>query len=299
MNQVIEASHLSKKYRSKFALSDCNISIPKGHVVGLVGPNGAGKTTLIQIAVGLISTYDGEIQVLGGSPGKDSEHISKVGFVAQDSPLYNQYTVGDHLNFGKWLNPNWDQESALARIERLDLNMKQKVGSLSGGERAQLALTIAVSKRPELLILDEPVASLDPLARRTFLQFLMEDVASNGISVLMSSHLVSDLERVCDYLIVLVSSRVQLAAPVDELLLNHKRLICKRRSASELPNNVEVIEQSHTDTQSSFIAKVNGQIWNREIEEENIGLEDLVLAYMSTDKANLSSSKVRNLQRKK
>ena len=158
-------------------------------------------------------------------PSDDPAQLARVGFVAQDTPTYARLSVEDHLAMGAHMNPQWDDAFARQRIDELDLDPRQRAGTLSGGQRAQLALTLAVAKRPEFLVLDEPVASLDPLARREFLQSLMEVVVEHGVSVLLSSHLVADLERVCDYLVVLVSSRVQVAGEVDELLATHHRLI--------------------------------------------------------------------------
>jgi ABC-type multidrug transport system, ATPase component len=169
------------------------LSIPEGKVVGLVGPNGAGKTTLLSLAVGLLTPTRGSITVLAGRPGDGPAQLEKVGFVAQDTPAYAGLSVGKHLLMGAYLNANWDQELARDRIDQLGLDPRQKAGSLSGGQRAQLALTMAIAKQPELLLLDEPLASLDPLARREFLQGLMEIVASHGISVMLSSHLIADL----------------------------------------------------------------------------------------------------------
>src|SRR5262249_2313622 len=186
------------------ALSDCTLSIPPGRVVGLVGPNGAGKTTLLQIAVGLQQPTAGTIEVLGGAPASGAAQLARVGFVAPDTPTYANMSIADHLRFGEHMTPGWAAGLADERIAKLGLDRRQKAGKLSGGQRAQLALPLAIAKRPDLLVLDEPVASLDPLARREFLQSLMEFVADHGASVILSSRLVSDLERVCDYLILLV-----------------------------------------------------------------------------------------------
>jgi ABC-2 type transport system ATP-binding protein len=216
------------------ALSDCTLSIPAGHVVGLVGPNGAGKTTLLQIAAGLLPPTSGTIEVLGERPASGSAQLARVGFVAQDTPTYSGLSIADHLRFGAHTNAGWDQRLADERIATLGLDPAQKAGKLSGGQRAQLALTLAVAKRPELLILDEPVASLDPLARREFLRSLMASIADDGASVILSSHLVSDLERVCDYLIVLVDSRVRVAGEVEELLGTHHRVTGPRDHAGDL-----------------------------------------------------------------
>jgi ABC-2 type transport system ATP-binding protein len=278
---VLQAESLSKRYGRRPALADCTLSIPPGHVVGLVGPNGAGKTTLLQIAVGLLSPTSGTIEVLGGQPAAGPAQLAKVGFVAQDTPTYAGLSIADHLRFGAHTNPGWDQNLADDRIAKLGLDPTQKAGKLSGGQRAQLALTLAIAKRPDLLILDEPVASLDPLARREFLQSLMAFIADHGASVILSSHLVSDLERVCDYLIVLVASRVRVAGEVEDLLASHYRLTGVRHDPADLPPGVEVIEASHTDRQSTLIVRSDTPIDDPTMTVEQITLEDLVLAYMT------------------
>jgi ABC-2 type transport system ATP-binding protein len=277
---VLDAQGLGKRYRKRWALRDCTLQVPAGRVVGLVGPNGAGKTTLLHLAVGLLQPSAGSVGVLGARPAENPAQLGRVGFVAQETPLYATLSVADHLKLGGWLNPGWDARAAERRIDQLGLDRKQRAGKLSGGQRAQLALTLAIAKRPELLVLDEPVASLDPLARHEFLQHLMEAVADDGVSVVLSSHLVSDLERVCDYLIVLVGSRVQVAGDVDELLACHHRLIGPRRDAAHLPSDQQVIEASHTDRQSTLLVRSDGPILDPAWTVEQIGLEDLVIAYM-------------------
>jgi ABC-2 type transport system ATP-binding protein len=291
VSAVVAARSLGKRYRRTSALTDCTLEIPSGHVVGLVGPNGAGKSTLINLAVGLLAPTSGTIEVLGQPPASSPEHLGRVGFVAQDTPIFSGLRVADHLHLGAHLNPGWDQDVAEARIDQLGLDPAQRAGKLSGGQRAQLALTLAVAKRPELLVLDEPVASLDPLARREFLQILMETVAEDEVSVILSSHLVGDLERVCDYLIVLVASRVQIAGPVDELLATHVRLIGATRDPGSLPSNQKVIESSHTERQSTFLVRTEDPIHDPAWTVEEIGLEDLVLGYMGQAAAATRSRK--------
>jgi ABC-2 type transport system ATP-binding protein len=281
VSAVIATSRLGKRYRRNWALTDCTLSIPAGHVVGLVGPNGAGKTTLLNLAAGLLAPSAGAIEVLGGVPAADRDQLARVGFLAQDSPAYLGLSVADHLKLGAHLNPGWDAELARSRVERLDVDPGQKAGTLSGGQRAQLALTLAVAKRPELLILDEPVASLDPLARREFLQGLMEAVAEQELSVVLSSHLIGDLERVCDYLIVLVASRVLVAGPVDELLATHHLLTGPYRDPGSLPAGLHVIAASHTDVQTTLLVRTTGAILDPAWTVSEVGLEDLALAYMS------------------
>jgi ABC-2 type transport system ATP-binding protein len=234
MTAAVEARGLGKQYGRRWALTDCTLSIPAGHVVGLVGPNGAGKTTLLNLATGMLEPSTGTIEVLGGRPAGSPAQLARVGYVAQDTPTYAGLSVADHLRFGAHMNPGWDAALAQGRIEKLGLDPAQKAGKLSGGQRAQLALTLAIAKRPELLILDEPIASLDPLARREFLHSLAEFISGHRVSVVLSSHLVSDLERVCDYLIVLVASRVQIAGEVGELLAAHRRLAGDQASLEDL-----------------------------------------------------------------
>jgi ABC-2 type transport system ATP-binding protein len=280
MTAVLEARGLGKQYRRRWALSDCTLAIPPGRVAGLVGPNGAGKTTLLHLAVGLLEPTAGSIAVFGAQPADGPAQLGRVGFVAQDTPTYAALSVTDHLRLGAWLNPGWDSQLARRRIDQLGLDPGQRAGKLSGGQRAQLALTLAIAKRPKLLILDEPVASLDPLARREFLQHLMEAVAEHGLSVLLSSHLVADLERVCDYLVVLTAAQVQVAGDVDALLASHHRLTGARRDPARLPACQHVIEASHTDRQSTFLIRSDQPVHDPTWTVEQISLEDLVLAYM-------------------
>jgi ABC-2 type transport system ATP-binding protein len=285
---ILQASGLGKQYGRRWALRDCTLSIPAGRVVGLVGPNGAGKTTLLHLAVGLLQPTSGTIEVLGGGPAENPAQLGRVGFVAQETPTYAGMSVADHLRFGGWLNPAWNSDQAERRIDQLGLDRRQRAGKLSGGQRAQLALTLAIAKRPDLLILDEPVASLDPVARRDFLRGLMEVVAEHGVSVVLSSHLVADLERVCDYLVVLVDSRVQVAGEIDQLLAAHHRLIGPRRDLGSLPANQEVIEAIHADRQSTLIVRSDDPILDPAWSVEQLTMEDLVLAYM--DRAAVGSS---------
>jgi ABC-2 type transport system ATP-binding protein len=280
MTNAIEARGLGKRYGRRWALAGCTLAIPAGHVAGLVGPNGAGKTTLISLATGMLAPTTGTIEVLGGPPASGPSQLARVGYVAQDTPTYAGLSVADHLRLGAHLNPRWDAGLARRRVEQLGLDPKQKAGRLSGGQRAQLALTLALAKRPELLILDEPIASLDPVARREFLQVLMRVTAEQELSVVMSSHLVADLERVADYLVVLVASRVRIDGEVDDLLATHHLLTGPRRKAASLPASQEVITESHTGRQSTFLVRSSESIIDPAWMAEEVSLEDLVLAYM-------------------
>jgi ABC-2 type transport system ATP-binding protein len=260
---VIETGGLGKRYGRTTALADCTLRVPAGRIVGLVGPNGAGKSTLLGLTCGIVAPTTGSIEVLGNRPGGGAAQLARVGFVAQDAPVYGGLSVADHLRLGARLNPRWDRPLAERRVKRLGLDLAQKAGRLSGGQRAQLALTIAAAKRAELLILDEPVASLDPLARRAFLHDLLDFVAELGVSVVLSSHLLGDLERVCDHLIVLASGRVQLAGDVADLLAVHHRV------AGAAPPGAERI---HEDVVRSDAAVPGGR---------PVDIEDLGMAYMT------------------
>jgi ABC-2 type transport system ATP-binding protein len=289
MTAAIEASGLGKRYGRRWALSDCTLSIPIGRVTGLVGPNGAGKTTLINLATGMLAPTTGTIEVLGSKPASGPEQLARVGYVAQDTPTYAGLSVEDHLRFGAHMNPGWDAVLAHKRMSQLGIDPKQKAGRLSGGQRAQLALTLAIAKRPELLILDEPIASLDPLARREFLQVLMETTAEHEISVVMSSHLVADLERVTDYLIVLMSSRVRIAGDIDEMLATHYLLSGARRDPATLPASQQVISASHTDRQSTILVRSAEPLLDPSWSVSQLDLEDLVLAYMGNTTTTASA----------
>jgi ABC-2 type transport system ATP-binding protein len=277
---ALETVGLGKRYLRRWALEDCTFRIPRGHVVGLVGPNGAGKSTLLNLAAGLLSPSAGSIEVLGERPARDATQLSRVGFVPQDAALYPWLSVEDHLRLGAHCNPGWDATAAHARLAELGFNPRQRAGRLSGGQRAQLSLTIALAKRPELLLLDEPVASLDPLARREFLGLLMSTVAGHDVSIVLSSHLVSDIERVCDFLVVLVDSRVRVAGDIEDLLAVHHRLVGTRSSDDVAPVNQTVIAASDTDRQRLLVVRSDGPVVEPGWVIESINLEDLVLAYM-------------------
>jgi ABC-2 type transport system ATP-binding protein len=223
-SMAIETHELSKRYRRVSALTECTVSVPEGRVSALVGPNGAGKTTLLRMLAGLVSPTGGTARVLGGVPRQDPAFLADIGFLAQEIPLYRRFSAGDHIRIGAHMNPRWDASLARNQLEKLRIPLGQRVGALSGGQRAQVALALTLAKRPRLLLLDEPVAALDPLARRNFLATLTTAVADAGgdLTAVLSSHLVTDLERVCDHLILLAGSRVQLCGDIDTLLASHK-----------------------------------------------------------------------------
>lgn len=277
---VLRARSLGKRYGRRWALVDCDLEVPRGRVTGLVGPNGAGKSTLLGLATGLVTPTTGDIEVCGGRPATDPAQLAKVGFVAQDAPLYPHLTVDEHCRLGAHLNARWDADLARRRVAAIGLDPRQRCGTLSGGERAQLALTIGLAKRPELLLLDEPAASLDPLARHELLRSLMQAVADHELNVILSSHVVSDLERVCDHLVVVVAGRVTLAGDVEDLLASHRRLVGPRRGARSLPSTQTVIWEQQAERQSTFVVRTTQPVLDPAWSVSHLGVEDLLLAYL-------------------
>jgi ABC-2 type transport system ATP-binding protein len=265
---ALETTGLGKRYRRNWALQDCTLTVPQGRIAALVGPNGAGKTTLLHLAVGLLAPTTGTVRVLGqasGTPGL----AEQIGFVAQDIPLYRDFTAAEHLTMGAKLNRRFDLALARSRLERVAVPQDRRVGKL-----------------PQLLLLDEPLASLDPLARREFLQALMGSVAEQGVTVVLSSHLLADLERVCDYLIVLSAAHVQVLGPVDELLERHKLLVGPHRPEQPpIAGVAQVVRASHTDRQATLLVRTDGPVHDPAWKAHEVTLEDVVLAYLAEPSA--------------
>jgi ABC-2 type transport system ATP-binding protein len=287
---AIRTSGLGKRYGSRWALRDCTLEIPSGTVTALVGPNGAGKTTLLHMVIGLIEPTTGAVEVFGGSPRRDAKMVlPRLGFVAQDHPLHRNLTIAETLTYGRKLNPSWNQQLAAARVKRLGLSPKQKVGQLSGGQQAQVALTLALAKKPQLLLLDEPVASLDPLARREFLNAVMEAVVDEGIAVVLSSHIVAELERVCDHLVTLAQGATQLTGSISEIVASHRLLTGPRSDAASVARMHDVIRESHTERQTTLLVRANGHVYDSRWEQHQVDLEEIVLAYLGYQPGNGAS----------
>jgi ABC-2 type transport system ATP-binding protein len=280
---VIKTRGLAKRYRRVTALSDGTISVPEGRISALLGPNGAGKTTLLRLIAGLAKPTSGDVAVLGGTPRQDPAFLAQVGYVAQEVPLYRRLSARDHIAVGAHLNPRWDAESVRERLASLDIPLGQTLGTLSGGQRAQVALSLALAKRPHLLLLDEPVAALDPLARRQFLATLADAVAAGGLTVVLSSHLVADIERVCDHLILLAASRVQLCGDIETLLAEHRVLVGPRKDTTAIERTHTIVQATHTARQSTLLIRGDGPVADPAWEAADVGLEELVLGYMGQD----------------
>jgi ABC-2 type transport system ATP-binding protein len=294
MRPAIETSGLGKHYRDCWALADCCVQIPVARITGLIGPNGAGKTTLLKLAMGLLRPDKGRIEVLGWSPSSQPTLVlARVGYVAQDRPLYPRFTAKDALRLGRELNPKWDEHSAYDRLTRHDIPLDRQIRKLSGGQQAQVSLALALGKRPDLLLLDEPAANLDPMARRAFLTELVDAVATDGITVVLSSHLIADVERICDYLVILSGGHVQVAGGIDELLEGHRVLIGPRLDPTAVADDPTVVKAEHTERESALLVRTDGRVPSPAWRIEQPGLEDLVLAYLENPSAgNLPKPKI-------
>jgi ABC-2 type transport system ATP-binding protein len=282
---VIETIGLTKRYRRVTALSDCAISVPGGRISALVGPNGAGKTTLLRLLAALAAPTAGQAVVLGGTARQDPAYLAEIGFLAQEIPLYRRRTAEDHVGIGAHLNPRWDSEWARARLGALKIPLDRAVGTLSGGQRAQVALTLTLAKRPRVLLLDEPLAALDPLARRDFLAALAEAAADCDLTIMLSSHLMADLERVCDHLILLAGSRMQLCGDIETLLAQHRIMTGPRRDTTAIARTHTIVGEDTTARQTTLLVKLNGPVIDPAWTVEEPNLEEIVLGYMSQDQA--------------
>ncbi|MDG4827958.1 ABC transporter ATP-binding protein [Solwaraspora sp. WMMD1047] len=280
METIVETDQLGKRYGRTWALRDCSLRLPAGKVAALVGPNGAGKSTLLHLAVGLLRPDAGAVRVFGRTPYDDIVVLSEVGFVAQDTPLYRDFTADELFTMGGKLNRRFDPALARRRLAQIGIPRDKPVGKLSGGQRAQVALALAIAKRPRLLLLDEPVASIDPLARRDFLRALMGVVAETGTTVLLSSHILADLERACDYLIVLHASQVKLVGDVSALLAEHRQLVGPRDGGSPPAAVGHVVRAEHTDRQSTLLVRTKAALRDPAWKAYDVNLEDLILAYL-------------------
>jgi ABC-2 type transport system ATP-binding protein len=292
---VIEASGLGKRYGGTWALRECALAIPAGRVAALVGPNGAGKTTLLNVAVGLAAPTAGIVTVLGGTPAGSPAALNGIAFVAQDTPLYKNLSAADMLHLTRNLNRRFDQGYARARLVELGIPLKQKAGQLSGGQQAQLALTLALARRPRLLVMDEPMAMLDPLARHDFMATVMTAVADDGVSVLLSSHVLAELERVADYLILMSAGRVQVAGEVDDLLAMHRVLTGPAAEAGQCAERSCVVHARSGEALAHLLVRTGPTDpvppgWDA----HPVSLEELTLAYLRAPAAAALPGPARN-----
>jgi ABC-2 type transport system ATP-binding protein len=276
------AHGLGKRFRREWALRDLTLTIPAGAVVGLAGPNAAGKSTLLSLAAGMLAPSEGSIAVLGHDPRGTPEVLAEIGYVAQGAPLYRSFRVSDTIEYARRTNSRWDGEVAVELLTRID--SRTKVGALSAGERARLALALALGKRPRLVLLDEPFASLDPLAARELLQLLMDGVAELGATVIVASHVVSDIQRVCDHIVLLSSGCVRLEGDVEQLLESHRLLTGPRRPLGSIRGVREVVRERHSGRQLTLLAITDGPIVDPSWTVDPVSLEELLLAYMAPER---------------
>jgi ABC-2 type transport system ATP-binding protein len=279
---VIETHALGKSYGSTRALRDCTLAIPDRHVVALVGPNGAGKTTLLNLAVGLVLPTTGEVTVLGGRPAGSLAALDGIAFVAQDAPLYKNLSAADLLHETRNLNRRFDQDYAERRLGELGIPLRQKAGKMSGGQQAQLALTLALARRPRLLLLDEPMAMLDPIARHEFMATVMTAAAEDGVSVVLSSHVLAELERVADYLVLVSHGNIQVAGEVEDLLATHCLLTGPASESGRYSRQWNLVHASSAASLVRLLVRYDGTSdpvppgW----EARPVTLEELTLAYL-------------------
>jgi ABC-2 type transport system ATP-binding protein len=244
------------------------------------------KTTLLRLLAGLAAPTAGRATVLGGAARQDPAYLAGIGFLAQEIPLYRRLTARDHNGIGAHLNPRWDSESVRARLGGLNIPLDRPVGTLSGGQRAQVALALTLAKRPRLLLLDEPLAALDPLARRSFLAALAEAAAGGDLTIVLSSHLIADIERVCDHLILLAAARVQLCGDIETLLAEHRVLTGPRKDTTAIARTHVIVREDTTARQTTLLVKLNGPVIDPAWAVEEPDLEEIVLGYMSQDGAS-------------
>jgi ABC-2 type transport system ATP-binding protein len=279
---VIETHALGKSYGSTRALHDCTLAIPDRHVVALVGPNGAGKTTLLNLTVGLVLPTTGEVTVLGGRRAGSLAALDGIAFVAQDAPLYTNLSAADLLHETRNLNRRFEQHYAEHRLGELSIPLRQKAGKMSGGQQAQLALTLALARRPQLLVLDEPMAMLDPIARHDFMATVMTAAAEDGVSVVLSSHVLAELERVADYLVLVSHGKIQVAGEVEDLLATHRMLTGPASASERYTRQWNVVHESSAASLVRLLVRFDGTSesvppgW----EARPVTLEELTMAYL-------------------
>jgi ABC-2 type transport system ATP-binding protein len=278
---ALETVNLGRRYGKKWGLRDCSLTVPVGAITGLVGPNGAGKSSLLRLAAGLSRPTTGSVSVFGEQVRPNStSHLARIGYFDQLRPLYGNLRVDEMLTFGRRLNSVWDNDAAVGWLSELNIPLERRVESLSLGQQALVALALCMGKCPDLLLLDEPAASLDPLARRQLLETLLGSVAERGTTVFLSSHIVSELEPVCDSLIILSASSVQISGTVESLLGDHRILVGSHNNW-ERPPEVDVISIREAGRQSTLLIRGDLKNVGSEWQVLEPSLDEIVLAYLS------------------
>jgi ABC-2 type transport system ATP-binding protein len=278
---ALEASGLGKRYGHKWGLEDCSFRLPAGRIAALVGPNGAGKSTLLRMAAGITRPSAGEVRVFGHSPQDQTvDVLRQIGYLDQERPLYRSFRVGEMLGFGRKLNPTWDDAAARGYLSELGIPIDSKVGKLSIGQQAQVALTMCLAKRPALLLLDEPVAALDPVAREGLMHVLLRSVVDDNSTVLLSSHAIADLVTVCDFVIILSASRVHVADDLDYVLASHRLLVASTEEAPQIPPGVVVISATNSERETRLLVRVEEPVTSASWRVVEPTLDEIVIAYL-------------------
>ena len=288
---VIETNGLSKRFGRKWGLRDCSLSIPAGKVAALVGPNGAGKSTLLRMATGLSRPTSGEIYVLGEEPiGNSASFLSRIGYLDQERPLYRGFRVDEMFRFGEGTNPTWNMTTAHAYVDQLGISLRDRVNNLSGGQQAQVALTMCLAKQPELLILDEPAAALDPVAREDLLRLLMREVAERGTSVVLSTHALGDVGSICDYLVIMSHSTIVLADDLEFVVESHRFLSATSPSGREIPEGVTVIDTRSSSRDVTYLVRMTLPLVDETWEITEPTLDEIIMAYLRLARESPSTS---------
>jgi len=278
---ALETVGLTKRFGRKWGLRDCTLSIPAGKVAALVGPNGAGKSTLLRMAAGLSRPTSGSINVLGDVPGHENAGLLKrVGYLDQERPLYRGFRVAEMFRFGEGTNPTWDMGTAHSYVEQLGISLRDRVDSLSGGQRAQVALTMSLAKQPELLLLDEPAAALDPVAREDLLRLLMRQVAERDTTVVLSTHALSDVGSICDYLVILSNSKVVLADDLEFVAESHRFLRADSSSTPTIPEGATVIDTRTSSRDVTLLVKMTLPLVDETWQVSEPTLDEIIMAYL-------------------
>lgn len=288
---VIETNSLTKRFGRKWGLRDCSLSIPAGKVAALVGPNGAGKSTLLRMAAGLSRPTSGEIYVLGEEPiGNSASFLSRIGYLDQERPLYRGFRVDEMFRFGEGTNPTWNMTTAHAYVDQLGISLRDRVNNLSGGQQAQVALTMCLAKQPELLILDEPAAALDPVAREDLLRLLMREVAARATSVVLSTHALGDVGSICDYLVIMSHSTIVLADDLEFVVESHRFLGAPSPNVPELPEGVTVIDTRTSSRDVTYLVRMTLPLSDETWEITQPTLDEVIMAYLRLARDSASTS---------
>ncbi|MET8826486.1 ABC transporter ATP-binding protein [Streptomyces sp. NPDC004608] len=261
-------------------MRDCEFTVPRGRITALVGRNGVGKSTLLHLAGGLLRPRAGEIRVLDAVPGTTAAR-TRVALVTQDKPLYPRFTVADTLRLGARLNPLWDPAAAERLVAEGDIPLTARLGELSPGRRTRVALALALGKRPELLLLDEPMADLDPVVRGQIMAALMTEAAEHGTSIVLSSHVLPELEQTCDWVLLLQDGRAALCEDADALREAHVLVTGRADRAEDLADHI-VVRRSTSGRQLTALIRRCGPLpggWH----VERPRLEDVLMAHLRDD----------------